>query len=202
MINIGVLGLQGSVDEHIKSLGLIDNVQPLRVKTIHDLELVAGLIIPGGESTTIGKLLRDFKLADPIIKRVKEGMPLWGTCAGMVLMAKTIINEDYVHLGIMDISVRRNAYGSQSESFTCSLDIPQLSIKDFPLVFIRAPWIEKVGKGVEVLATINNRIVAVKQRNLLATSFHPELTTNIAFHKLFIKLVENHIRSTTNLSLA
>lgn len=191
MINIGILALQGSIIEHLRMLSKIEGINPLEVKSVSDLHRVSGLILPGGESTAIGKLLKDFGLSEPIIKRAHEGMPLWGTCAGMILMAKEIVNENYVHLGLMDISVRRNAYGSQLESFSSTISIPQISKEDIPLIFIRAPWVERVGEDVHILATLDNRIIAVQQNNLLATSFHPELTTNLDFHQYFAKLVAN-----------
>lgn len=188
MLNIGVLALQGSIIEHLRMLSKIEGVNPYQVKSIADLDKVSGLILPGGESTTIGKLLNDFALAEPIIKKAQEGLPIWGTCAGMILMAKEIVNEDYVHLALMDISVKRNAYGSQLDSFGSAISIPQVSKEGIPLIFIRAPWVERVGKNVNILATLDNRIIAVQQNNLLATSFHPELTSSSAFHQYFAKL--------------
>lgn len=190
MINIGVLALQGSVIEHLQSLSMIEGVSPCEVKTVSDLEKVSGLILPGGESTTIGKLIKNFGLSEPIIKRAKEGMPIWGTCAGMILMAKEIVNGNHVHLGIMDISVRRNAYGSQLDSFNTTVCIPKISQEEMPLVFIRAPWVERIWENVEVLAKLDGRIVAVQQDNLIATSFHPELTTDFTFHKYFADIVK------------
>jgi len=189
VVDIGVLALQGSIIEHLRMLSKIEGINPCEVKSVSDLDKVSGLILPGGESTTIGKLLRDFELAEPIIKRAHEGMPVWGTCAGMILMAKEIVNGDYTHLGLMDISVKRNAYGSQLDSFRSTISIPQVSNEDIPLIFIRAPWVERAGENVNVLATLDNRIIAVQQNNLLATSFHPELTTTQAFHQYFAKLV-------------
>ena len=193
MLEIGVLALQGSIIEHLRILAKIEGINPYEVKSETDLDRVSGLIIPGGESTTIGKLLLDFGMTDPLIERAHLGMPVWGTCAGMILMAKEIINQDYVHLGLMDIAVRRNAYGSQLESFSSTISIPQVSDEDIPLIFIRAPWVERIGDNVNVLSTMNNRIIAVQQGNLLATSFHPELTTNLAFHQYFAKLVANSL---------
>lgn len=190
MINIGVLALQGSVIEHFRSLSMIEGINPYEVKTISDLGKISGLILPGGESTTLGKLIKDFELTGPIIKRANEGMPIWGTCAGMILMAKEIVNEDYVHLGIMNISVRRNAYGSQLDSFKTEMLIPEISDENIPLVFIRAPWVESAADNTKVLAILDNHIVAVRQDNLLATSFHPELTENTAFHRYFAEMVK------------
>lgn len=193
MLEIGVLALQGSIIEHLRILARIEDVNPCEVKSIADLDRVSGLILPGGESTTIGKLLTDFGMAEPLIERAHLGMPVWGTCAGMILMAKEIVNEDYIHLGLMDIAVRRNAYGNQLESFSSTIRVPQVSDEEIPLIFIRAPWVERVGDNVNVLSTMDNRIIAVQQDNLLATSFHPELTTNLAFHQYFAKLVANSL---------
>lgn len=189
MVRIGVLALQGSVTEHIHALEKVGGVIPVEVKSEEELNRVSGLILPGGESTTIGKLLKDFGLYQPIIGKVKEGMPLWGTCAGMILMAKEIVGEDCNHLGLMDISVRRNAYGSQLDSFTTDLNIPEVSDTPVPMVFIRAPWVERRGDGVEELANIEGRTVAVRQENMLATSFHPELTSDFSFHRYFSGMV-------------
>lgn len=190
MKSVGVLALQGSVTEHIHSLSRIDGVKACEVKSISDFEKVSGLILPGGESTTMGKLLRDFDLLEPIVKRINDGMPVWGTCAGMILLAKKIVNEDYIHLGVMDIAVKRNAYGAQLDSFSIKMDIPKLSLKDFPVVFIRAPWIEKAENDVEVLLSVNDKIVAVQQDHMLATSFHPELTEDLSFHKYFADMIK------------
>lgn len=191
MVKIGVLALQGSVIEHIRSLSRIEDVIPCEVKSTEDLSTVSGIILPGGESTTMGKLLRDFGLAEPLAGRIRDGMPVWGTCAGMILLAKGIVNETKVHLEVMDISVRRNAYGSQLDSFNEKAFIPEVSEEEFPLVFIRAPWVETAKNSVKILARLDDRIVAVRQSNMLATSFHPELTGNTAFHKYFAQLVRD-----------
>lgn len=196
MITIGVLALQGSVVEHIHSLSQLENVKAVEVKSRADLERVSGLILPGGESTTMGKLIKEYDISEPIAKRVKAGMPIWGTCAGMILMAKEIVNENYVHLGLMDISVRRNAYGSQLDSFSACANIPKISQESIPLVFIRAPWVERVSGNAEILAVLDHRIVAVQQDHMLVTSFHPELTKSLTVHKYFAELVlRNRIRS-------
>lgn len=189
-MNIGVLAFQGSVREHIKILSKL-GVNPIPVKRVKELERVSALILPGGESTTIGKLLRESGLKEAIIERAKEGMPIWGTCAGMILLAKYIVNQEYTHLGLMDIWVRRNAYGSQINSFIRKVSIPFISDEPLELVFIRAPYVERVGEGVEVLLELDGKIVAVKQENLLATSFHPEVTDNPSFHKYFLSLIKN-----------
>ena len=188
MKKLGVLALQGSVVEHITALSRIQEVTACEVKTLEELESVDGLIIPGGESTTMGKLLRDFKLLEPIKTRINNGMPVWGTCAGLILLANKIAEDDIVHLGVMDIKVRRNAYGSQLDSFITEKLIPEVSEEHMKLVFIRAPWVEEVGEGVEILSQHQDRIIAVRQGNILGTSFHPELTEGIEFHKYFANM--------------
>lgn len=191
MLRIGVLSLQGSVEEHVKMLSGIEGIIPCKVKFREDVENISGIVLPGGESTTIGKLIREFGIAESLKERIRKGMPVWGTCAGMILLAKEIVNEDCVHLGVMDISVKRNAYGSQLDSFTEICTIPEVSEKPIPLVFIRAPWVVKTKENVKVLATINEHIVAVRQENMLATSFHPEMTDDLSFHKYFAEMVRN-----------
>ncbi len=193
MKKIGVLSYQGSVEEHMKSLGRLDGVEALEVKTLAALETVDALILPGGESTTIAKLLNIFCLAEPIKERIKNGMPVWGTCAGLILLAKSIVGEK-AHLALMDITVRRNAYGRQLDSFRSDALIPAVSEKPVPLVFIRAPWIESVGNGVEVLCELNSHIVAARQDNMLVTSFHPELTDDLSFHKYFADMIKEPLR--------
>lgn len=195
MISVGVLALQGSVSEHLRSLSKIEDVIPCEVKNMDDLEKVSGLVLPGGESTTMGKLLVDFGLAGPMVERIKDGMPVWGTCAGMILIAEKIVDENYTHLGVMNIAVRRNAYGGQLDSFSTSACIPGVSSEEIPLVFIRAPWVESMANGVEALATLNDRVIAVKQDNMLATSFHPELTENLSFHRYFVGMIERFCKS-------
>lgn len=196
MLKIGVLGLQGSVVEHISMLQRISEVQPIIVKTKKDIESIDALIIPGGESTTIGKLLEDFSLIDLLATRINAGMPVWGTCAGMILLAKKISNHGKTFLNVMDIQVRRNAYGSQLDSFHTTANIPEVSDSPIPLVFIRAPYVEKVWNDVEVLVKVNGKIVACRQKHMLATSFHPELTNDLSFHTYFIeKMVKPRISS-------
>ncbi|MFZ5986316.1 MAG: pyridoxal 5'-phosphate synthase glutaminase subunit PdxT [Bacillota bacterium] len=190
MIDIGVLAFQGSVREHISFLSRIDGVNAALVKTPGDLKGVSGLILPGGESTTIGKLLRESGLGDYIKERVISGMPVWGTCAGMILMAREISGEEKSHLDLMDIKVRRNAYGSQLDSFITQGVIGEVSEGNLPMVFIRAPWVEEAGSNVKVLYSLDDKIVAARQGNMLATSFHPELTDNLDFHKYFVRMAE------------
>lgn len=191
MVKIGVLALQGSVIEHIKMLNSINGVEAIEVRTCEDISTLSGIVLPGGESTTISKLLNDFEIMETLRQRIKQGMPVWGTCAGMILLAKTIIGEENSHLGLMDITVRRNAYGGQLDSFKTLINIPEVSTEGIPLVFIRAPWVESVEDNVNILASIDDRIIAVEQDNMLATSFHPELTANLSFHKYFANKVMN-----------
>lgn len=193
MLRIGVLSLQGSVEEHAKMLTGIEGIIPCKVKCREDIENISGIILPGGESTTIGKLIREFGIAESLKERINNGMPVWGTCAGMILLAKEIVNEDCVHLGVMDISVKRNAYGGQLDSFSETCIIPEVAEKPIPLVFIRAPWVVKTKESVKVLATISEHIVAVRQENMLATSFHPEMTDDLSFHKYFAEMVRNKV---------
>lgn len=189
MKTVGVLALQGSFREHLAMLAKLNDVTPLAVKNTDDLARVDGLILPGGESTAQGKLLRDFKLLEPLRVRIRDGLPVWGTCAGLILLAKQIEGGEPTHLGVMDIAVRRNAYGGQLDSFTAAAVLPGISPEPFTLVFIRAPWIEQAGAGVEVLARYGEHIIAAKERNMLVTSFHPELTGDMRFHAYFVRQI-------------
>jgi 5'-phosphate synthase pdxT subunit len=191
MTNIGVLDLQGSVIEHVNTLNKLYEVNTVKVKNKVDLNKIDGLIIPGGESTTIGKLLKIYDVFDTLKKQIEEGLPVWGTCAGMILLAKNIIDDSIVHLGVMDISVRRNAYGSQLDSFYTKGKVLKVSENEIPMVFIRAPWIEEVGSNIEVLSKIEEKIVAAKYKNIIVTSFHPELTEDLTFHKYFVGICKN-----------
>lgn len=190
-MNVGVLALQGAFVEHeamLRGLG----AQTTQVRLPHQLAAVDRLIIPGGESTTIGKLLETYQLLEPLAERGRGGMPIWGTCAGMILLATEIAEgrrEGQPALGLMDITARRNAFGRQLDSFEAELDVPILGEQPFHAVFIRAPQIDRVGAGVEPLATLaDGRIVAARQGRLLATAFHPELTDDARFHRLFLEL--------------
>lgn len=189
MVTIGILSLQGSVAEHLTAFRKIPDVNCVEVKTLEALAQVDGMVLPGGESTTIAKLLNFFGLMQPLRERIKNGMPVWGTCAGMILLANNLVDEP-AHLAVMDITVRRNAYGRQIDSFCQSVNISQVSKKPVPLIFIRAPWIEKFGEDVEVLCKLNGHIVAARQGNMLATSFHPELSDNRAFQNYFVKMIK------------
>jgi 5'-phosphate synthase pdxT subunit len=192
MVKIGVLDLQGGVREHINSLNQLPKVTPLAVKKKQDFTDLDGLILPGGESTTIGKLINIFALKDTILELAHSGVPIWGTCAGMILLAKKISNTETKHLELMDITVTRNAYGNQLASFKTKKVIHQIGEEKIPLVFIRAPHIVDKNNNVQSLLTINDKLVAAEQDNLLATSFHPELTTNTAVHNYFLQKVKSY----------
>lgn len=185
---VGVLALQGDVQEHMTALGRA-GARALAVKTRGELDRVDGLVIPGGESTTVMKLLSRFGLDDAIVARVRAGMPLWGTCMGMIVAANDVAGLDQPTLRLIDITVRRNAFGRQNESAEVPLSIPVLGEQPFPAIFIRAPWIERVGPGVEVLATYEGHGVMVRAANVLATSFHPELTDDSRVHRYFLEML-------------
>jgi 5'-phosphate synthase pdxT subunit len=189
MKKVGVLGLQGAISEHIDKLGKFENIQPCVVKYKNEIEAIDALIIPGGESTAIGKLLVDFDLTDTLKSRILAGMPVWGTCAGMIILAKKICNDERRHLEVMDIEVKRNGYGRQLDSFTTEVVLPQISKNKIPLVFIRAPYVVNTSPNVDILLRVNGDIVACKQDNMLATSFHPELTEDISFHIYFAGMI-------------
>lgn len=191
MKRIGVLALQGGVEEHLQALSKIKDVQPVSVKYIEDINSIDGLIIPGGESTTLGKLLNTFNMLETLRQKINEGLPVWGTCAGMILLAKHIENDVAKYLGVMDITVKRNAYGRQLGSFETLASIKEVSTTSIPLVFIRAPYVSEVEDSVQVLLKVEDKIVACKQRNMLATAFHPELTDNQVFHEYFVKQFVN-----------
>lgn len=197
---IGVLALQGAFAEHIQMLERLD-VPAGEVRTEADLAGVDALIIPGGESTTIGKLLRISGLDELVRHRAEEGMPVWGTCAGMILLGRDVgdsgskVGEPQPLLGLMDIRVRRNAFGSQLESFETRLDAPEVADAPIPAVFIRAPVVESTGPDVRVLAELpDGRPVAVREHDLLATAFHPELSGDLSFHRYFANMVINRDR--------
>ncbi len=188
MLRIGVLSIQGSVSEHLAKLSELKGVIPVRVRDEKSLSEIDGLIIPGGESTVIGRLLNEFNLMQPIRKRIERGMPVWGTCAGMILLSGEVENEE-PWIGAMDIVVRRNAFGRQTESFRAMEMVPAVSDRSMELVYIRAPIIVRAGDGVEVLLMTDYGITAARQGRMLVTSFHPELTTGNAFHYYFASLV-------------
>ena len=190
MKRIGVLAVQGAFAEHEAMLARI-GVDSVEVRLPEHLEGLDGLIIPGGESTTIGQVAERWGLLEPIREFARSGQPLWGTCAGMILMAKEVVDgvPGQPLLELMDVSVRRNAFGRQVDSFEADLEVPVLGEAPFHAVFIRAPSIERVGEGVEVLARLEDgKVVAVRQGNLLATAFHPELTEDARFHRYFLEI--------------
>lgn len=183
-MKIGVLALQGAFKEHIKVLEKL-GIDGIEVRKKEDLENIDGIIFPGGESTAMGKLLNELSLMDTLKEMISEGFPALGTCAGMILLAKSISGDSIIHLGVMDITVKRNAYGRQLGSFSCISPLKGVG-SDVEMVFIRAPYIEKVGDGIEVLAEIDGNIVAARDKNILVTSFHPELTSDCRLHNFFI----------------
>jgi len=180
---LGVLDLQGGVCEHLDHLRRLGiNARP--VKQAEDFEGLAGLILPGGESTCLARLLRIFDIEPVIIQKFHQGMKLWGTCAGAILLARSLTGEE-PHLGLIDIEVQRNGFGSQLNSFACEASIPRVSPDPVPLTFIRAPKILTAGTGVEVLLRIDDFIAAAESPDILVTAFHPELTGCLAFHHYF-----------------
>ncbi len=185
---IGVLAVQGDVEEHVRALER-SGARAITVKSSSDLEEVAGLVVPGGESTTVMLLLERFGLVEPIVERVRAGMPFWGTCMGMIVAAHDVAGFEQKTLDLLDITVRRNAFGRQIASAEVALAIPALGAKLFPAIFIRAPWIERAGPGVEVLASHDGHGVFVRQGNAIGTSFHPELTADRRVHEYFIEMV-------------
>ncbi len=188
-MRIGVLALQGDFIEHIQILRAL-GVEAVEVRLPAQLRDLAGVILPGGESTTFGKLAVEYGLIEPLREFGKTGKPMWGTCAGMIFLAKEVGRAQPV-LGLMDVKVKRNAFGRQVESFEVDLDVPVLGAEPFHAIFIRAPLIESVGEGVRVLARLDDgAIVAAQQGNLLATAFHPELTRDTRWHRYFIAQVK------------
>lgn len=199
-LNIGILSIQGDVAENISSIEsalreLCTNGNVIQVKTPEQISTLDGLIIPGGESTMIGQL----SLVNGSLKHIKEkiesGMPVFGICAGLILLSKNakdrvIGNTDQPLLDLLDVKVERNSFGRQRDSFEAKISLEPVNISSFNGVFIRAPSISEVGKDVEVLSKFNERIVAVRQGNILATAFHPELTTDISLHKFFVKIIQ------------
>ncbi len=185
---IGVLALQGDVVEHVRALERI-GAHAREVKTERDLAAVDALIVPGGESTTVIKLLDRFGLAAPIKARVRDGMPFWGTCMGMIVAAHDVADLEQPTLDLIDITVRRNAFGRQIASAEVPLAIPALGSDPFPAIFIRAPWVERAGAGVEVIAEHDGHGVFVREKNVIGTSFHPELTGDDRVHRYLLSLL-------------
>lgn len=187
-MKIGVLAMQGAFIEHInafKKLGV--EVMPVRYED--DIDEIDGLVIPGGESTAMGKLMSEgFK--NRLKNKIVSGLPTWGTCAGMIILAKEIEGFDITHIPVMDIKVERNAYGRQLGSFTVNSKLEGIE-EEIPMVFIRAPYIMKAGENVSVLSKVNDKIVAARQDNMLVTSFHPELTADLRMHDYFVNMIKN-----------
>ncbi|ARJ19803.1 pyridoxal 5'-phosphate synthase glutaminase subunit PdxT [Bacillus sp. TH22] len=188
MVKIGVLGLQGAVREHVKSVEA-SGAEAVVVKRIEQLEEIDGLILPGGESTTMRRLIDKYAFMEPLRTFAKSGKPMFGTCAGMILLAKTLIGYEEAHIGAMDITVERNAFGRQKDSFEAALSMKGVG-EDFVGVFIRAPYVVNVADDVEVLSMHGERMVAVRQGPFLAASFHPELTDDHRVTAYFVEMVK------------
>lgn len=188
-LTVGVVSIQGDFEKHLVALTRIENVRGIEVRTPEELAKVNSLIIPGGESTTVGKLMNRFGLGDAIIGRVKTGMPLWGTCMGMILLAQKIEECDQYSLNLLDITVRRNAFGTQVHSFESVISFADFEAP-FTAVFIRAPIVVEHEPSVCVLARYHDKIVAVRQGNILGTSFHPELTDDTRIHEWFVNFTK------------
>ena len=182
---VGVLALQGAFREHVAAVASL-GATAREVRQLKDIEGIDALIIPGGESTTIGKLLNEWNMLEPLRQRILDGMPVYGSCAGLILLCREIEDSDQPRLGVLDATVRRNAFGRQVDSFETDLSIPEIGADPIPAVFIRAPVITGVGAGVTVLAEVKGQAVAVRQNNILATSFHPELTPDTRMHSYFL----------------
>ena len=198
-MNIGVLALQGDVREHLAALAESD-VLARPIRRPEELEAVDALVIPGGESTTMSNLAIAFGLLDPVRKRIENGMPVYGSCAGMIMLATSVLDgrPDQESFQGIDMTVRRNAFGRQVDSFEGDVAIDEIEGGDFHAVFIRAPWVEEVGGDVRVLGRVKDgsaagRIVAVRQGNLLATAFHPELTGDLRVHRYFVEMVRQAV---------
>lgn len=189
-MKIGILALQGAFQEHKNILDSL-NIDNCLVKTKEQLKDIDGIILPGGESTVMGKLLRDFDILEPLKEKIKNGFPVFGTCSGMILLAEKLSNSDVVHLGVMGIEVKRNAYGRQLGSFETLGDFKGID-KKVKMVFIRAPYVENIKEGVEILSVVNGNITAVREKNMLAVSFHPELTDDTSVHEYFLDIVKKN----------
>lgn len=186
---IGVLALQGAFKEHIDILKSM-NIDCFEIRNLNDLKKdMDGIILPGGESTVISSLLHKLNMFSFLKEKIAAGLPVFGTCAGMILLANNLVNDDRIHLATLDISVRRNAYGRQLGSFSIKSKFADLN--DVEMVFIRAPYIEKVGNDVEILSTHDGHIIACKHKKQLVTSFHPELTSDTRVHQYFIDMIYN-----------
>lgn len=188
-VRIGVLALQGDFQKHLEMLSLIDGVDAVAVRLPAEIEPCDGLIIPGGESTTLGKLMTRYGVDEAICRATSRGAAVFGTCAGMILLAKDIESSDQPRLGLMDITVRRNAFGRQVDSFETDLEVSEIGEAPVRAVFIRAPVVTRVGPDAQELARLESgQIVLVRQGNLLASAFHPELTDDFRIHRWFVKM--------------
>jgi 5'-phosphate synthase pdxT subunit len=201
-VRIGVLAVQGDVREHLRALGAC-GVTGCAVRRVDEVDAVDGLVVPGGESTTISKLVEEFGLLEPVRKRIAAGMPAYGSCAGMIMLADRVLDgrPDQRSFGGIGMTVRRNAFGRQVDSFEAPVALDGVAGPPLTAVFIRAPWVESVEPGVEVLGRVADgpaagRIVAVRQGNLLATSFHPELTGDLRVHRLFVAMARAGTKTT------
>lgn len=186
-MKIGVLAVQGAFIEHERALSTL-GISHFEIRQSKDLlSSFDGLILPGGESTVMGKLLRDLKLFSPLKQQMEAGLPVFGTCAGLILLSKTIVEDEAVHFGTLDVTTKRNAYGRQLGSFKTYSDFK--GIGSIPMTFIRAPYIEAVHDKADILATVNNHIVAARNRTQLGTAFHPELTDDLSVHEYFLDMI-------------
>jgi 5'-phosphate synthase pdxT subunit len=192
-MRVGVLALQGTFTEHIDSLRQL-SVEAPPIRLPHELDTLDGLVIPGGESTTMLRLMESFGLIQPIREMARNGLPIWGTCAGMILLVKDVSNYEMETLGLMDARVGRNAFGSQVDSFEADMEIPAIGKDPFHAVFIRAPIIEEAKASVTILSRLGDgTIVAIRQNRLLACSFHPEFTNDLRFHSYFLNMVSQRL---------
>lgn len=188
-MKIGVLALQGAFLEHIQMLKKL-NIESVEIRNSNDLDIeIDGIIIPGGESTVMRKLLKDSNMFEKLKKLLSNNLPAFGTCAGLILLSKTIDGKNEDTLGVIDIDVKRNAYGRQTGSFTTYERF--YNINDFYMTFIRAPYINKVGSNVEILSIVDNKIVAARQNNIIVTAFHPEVDNDTRIHEFFIEMIKN-----------
>ncbi len=189
-MKIGILALQGAIAEHKRMIEALGE-EAIAVKKVEELNQLDGLIIPGGESTTISKLINKYGFEEELIRFSEQKKPIFGTCAGLILLAKEINHINYHHLGLLNIKVERNAFGRQKESFEVNLDIKHVA-ENFNAVFIRAPYIMEVYEGVEILSEYDGKIVVVREGHLLGSAFHPELTNDLRIHKYFIEMVKEY----------
>lgn len=190
-MKIGIFALQGAFIEHERALENLGAETAEIRRRAHFTDGLDGIVLPGGESTVQGKLLREEGLMEPVREAIEGGLPVFGTCAGLILLAKRLTNDANVYFGTLDATVKRNAYGRQLGSFRTDLEVA--GIGEYPAVFIRAPYIERVGEGVSVLAQTGGKIVAARQRHMLTTAFHPELTDDMRFHAYFLDMIKGKV---------